>query len=151
FMGVRGFVRETSIPSLAPYGTFAPDAHTRDVRTTAYFNVIAARHVGLSAAETFLRDKTQNYHRTDKQNRAGINLVHERGLLVGITTSYITQDFSNTLVPMLPRSSFGVTNLNLQYEFSQKRGLFSLTLSNALDRTFQSIVDSISVNPILPQ
>jgi tetratricopeptide (TPR) repeat protein len=151
FFGARSFVRDTSIPAFAIYGAFAPTASTRDFGMNGYYNLIAARHLGFSATDTVVHERTLNYNRSDNQVTAGVSFVHQRGFVAAINTSYITQRFSRTVVPELPRSSFSVTDLSFQYEFARKRGLFSLTLTNALDRTFQSVVDSVSVNPILPQ
>jgi hypothetical protein len=121
------------------------------VGSSAFFNLIATRQVSFFADDYFIRDETLNFDRTDHRFRAGINFVHERGFLARIATSYVTQHFSNTPVKELPRSSFSLTDIDLQYEFAGKRGLASVTVRNAFDRAFQSVVEGVSVDPMLPE
>lgn len=149
FLNVRGFIRDTTVPALASL-SFLPEAQSRDVGMSTSLNLIGSRRVGLFADDLFVRTETRHFDRTDNRIRVGINFIHERGLLARVSTSYVTQRFSNSPVRELPQSGFALTDLDLRYEFAGKRGLFRFTVTNVFNRSFIAAVEGLSIDRLRP-
>lgn len=150
FASVRTFRRDAQVPLLMSDQTFVPEADTRALGTSTYFNWIAGRRVSLFADDQFVRIETPAFIRTDNLVRVGVNLVHERGVLGRLSGSYITQRFGRTHVTDLPRSSFVVVDLDLVYEFAGKRGRLSLVVANLFDRRFATVIEGLSLDRLRP-
>jgi tetratricopeptide (TPR) repeat protein len=151
FVGGRGFVRDTRIPSLLEGGTsFIPEADADTRGGSAYANWLVARRFSLFADDTFSRMKTSAYVRDDNQVRGGFSFVHEAGLVARVSVGYFTQTFTDTVVTDLPESSFPLVSSEITYEFAGKRGLATLVATNLFDRDFGYVVEGVSVEAPQP-
>jgi tetratricopeptide (TPR) repeat protein len=151
FLGVRTFYRETTTPFLLASGSsFIPDADARGTGAGVFLNWIAARRVSVFADNQLVRLRAEAFDRYDHLARAGVNVIHPRGVFVRITESYVTQRFTRTAVTDLPRSGFVLTDVEITYEFAGKRGLASLTLTNAFDRSFAAAIEGLSIDAFVP-
>jgi hypothetical protein len=151
FVGARGFVRDTLVPSLKEAGTsIVPDADEESRGGTAYANWQVARRLTLFAADTYARSDTVAYVRLDNQARGGFSFVHEIGVVARVFVGYFTQRFTDTAVKDLPESSFPVVNSEITYEFANKQGLLTLLVNNVLERDFRFAVEGVSVAPPQP-
>lgn len=151
FVAARVFYRDTEVPALLKGGTFIPDADSRMTGTSAYLNWILGPRVSLFADDQFARFDADAFDRYDNLLRGGINVIHERGIFVRVTGSYVTQRFTNTPATDLPKSSFALADLFVTYEFAQKRGRVSLQLSNAFDERFGVALEGLSIDSLRPQ
>lgn len=149
FAGVRAFLRDTRVPTLLEFA-FSPEAETRSTGASLFVNLLASRRVSVFADDVFARLDTRNFLRTDNKVRVGVNFVHERGFFARIATSYVTQRFSDTPVTDLPRSGFGLADLDLRYEFADRRGALTFTVDNLFERRFNAVVEGLSVERIRP-
>jgi hypothetical protein len=151
FVAVRAVARDTRVPYLLQAGRFFPDADARAVGASAYLNLILTPRVSLFADDQFLHFGADAFDRNDNLLRAGVNVIHERGLFARLTVSQVTQRFRDTAVTDLPRSSFALADLEIGYEFAAKRGRVNLRMTNAFDRTFGLVLEGLSVDPVLPR
>ena len=149
FLGVRTFVRQTTVPSLADVA-FLPEAESHAVGGSAFLNVTASPRLSLFADDQVIRTETRIFDQVDHRVRLGFNFIHERGFFARITTEYITQRFSNTTAVELPKSGFGLTDIDVKQEFAGKRGLFQFTITNLFDRRFDAVVEGLSIERLLP-
>jgi tetratricopeptide (TPR) repeat protein len=151
FVAVRAFVRDTEVPYLLRRGGFLPDADARSVGTSAYLNLIVTPRVSLFADDQLVRFAGVAFDRYDNLLRAGVNVIHERGLFVRMSVSQVTQRFTDTTVTDLPRSTFAVADLNVAYEFAAKRGRLNFRVTNAFDEAFGVVLEGLSVDGLLPR
>ena len=149
FAGLRAFVRDTRVPIQFELD-FAPEAETRSTGANVFVNLLASRRLSVFADDVFVRIDARNFIRTDNKIRAGINFVHERGFFARVAASYVTQGFTDTPVSDLPRSGFGLADLDLRYEFADRRGALTFTVDNLFDRRFNAVVEGLSVERIRP-
>jgi hypothetical protein len=70
---------------------------------------------------------------------------------VRVAGRHVTQRFSNTTVPNLPRSGFTLADLRVAYEFAGKRGLASFELTNAFNERFAAVIENLSIDAFLPR
>lgn len=151
FLAVRTFHRDTTVPLLLGSGpSFIPEADARAIGSGVFLNWIAARRVSVFADNQFVRFRATAFDRYDNLARAGINVIHPRGVFVRLTESYVVQRFARTAVSDLPRSGFLLTDLEVTYEFAGKRGLASLTLTNAFERRFAAAIEGLSIDAFSP-
>ena len=152
FVGARTFYRDTTVPFLVQLGqvSFIPEADASAAGGLVFLNWIAARRVSVFGDNQLVRFRADAFDRYDNVARAGINLIHPRGLLVRLTESFVIQRFTRTAVPNLPRSSFALTDLEVTYDFAGKRGLASLTLTNAFDQEFVAAIEGLSIDVFAP-
>ena len=152
FVGVRTFYRDTKVPFLLKQGalSFIPEADARATGGLFFLNWIAARRVSVFGDNHLVRFRADAFDRYDNVARAGVNLIHPRGLLVRVTESFVIQRFTRTSVPNLPKSSFALTDVEVTYDFAGKRGLASLTLTNAFDRDFVAAIEGLSLDVFAP-
>lgn len=152
FFGVRAFTRQTEVPYLLADGvSFIPEADAKMHGTSAYVNWIVAPRVTVFGENQFVFMDANTFNRHDNLVRAGVNLIHPGGIFARFSGTFITQRFSDTPVTGLPRSTFFLGDFNLGYEFANKRGQFALTVRNAFDRRFATIVEGVTVTPLLPE
>jgi hypothetical protein len=90
------------------------------------------------------------FDRYDNLTRLGINVIHPAGIFFRLTGSYVTQRFTNTRATDLPRSGFMLADVDASWEFARKRGLLNLHLTNAFNRSFSSVIDTINIEPFFP-
>jgi hypothetical protein len=88
--------------------------------------------------------------RHDNLARAGINVIDPRGIFIRVTGSVVTQRFGDTAITDLPRSTFGLFDLDVSYEFAGKRGLANFRVTNVFDRRFSTVLESITIDPFIP-
>jgi cytochrome c-type biogenesis protein CcmH/NrfG len=151
FVGAQGFVRDTTVPFLLAGGTsFIPDADARGTGGRVDVNWIAARRVTVFADNELIRFAATAFARYDNLARIGVNAIHPRGVFVRLTASHVSQRFTDTGIPGLPRSNFALADLEISYEFAGKRGVASLQLTNAFDREFAAVIEGITVDRIAP-
>jgi hypothetical protein len=151
FFAVRAFARDTEVPYLLEGESFIPEADASQDGAGGYVNWIAHERVTVFGEDQFLRFRTDRFDRYDNLARAGINLIHPRGLFLRLAAGHVRQRFGSTSVRGLPASSFAVGDLRFEYEFASKRGLASLEVTNALDQRFDSVVENLVVDPLLPR
>lgn len=151
FVGVQGFVRDTTVPLLLTSGTSViPEADARGTGTSVAVNWIAAKRWTVFGGNELIRLGAAAFARYDNLARIGVNAIHPRGLFVRITGSHVWQRFADTKISGLPRSNFVVADLEINYEFGAKRGLAGLQLTNAFDRQFATVIEGISIETITP-
>ncbi len=128
-----------------------PEADATGAGGSVYVNWIATRRVTVFADQQFVRTDARAFVRHDNLARLGINLIHPKGLLFRVTGSHFTQRFIDTALTDLPRSTFGLVDVDASYQFGAKKGLISLRVTNALDRAFSSVIEGITIDPFLPE
>ena len=106
--------------------------------------MFGARGVGIEIEPNLIKRSNDNLA------RAGLNVIDPRGVFIRVTGSFVTQRFANTAISDLPRSTFGLVDLDISYEFAGKRGLANLRVSNAFDRRFSTVLESITIDPFIP-
>jgi tetratricopeptide (TPR) repeat protein len=151
FVGVRGFTRDTQVPYLLVGGSFIPEADARGAGGSVYVNWIANNRLTLFADNQLVRFASHQFDRYDNMARVGINVIYPRGLFVRAAGSHLTQRFSNTRVAGLPRSRFAIADVSVGYEFAAKRGLASLSVTNALNERFNAIIEGLSIDAFTPR
>ena len=152
FVGFRGFTRRTKVPFLLTGGTtFLPDADARVSGTSVHVNWIATPRVTVFGDNQFAKFEATVMDRSDNLLRGGINLIHPRGVFLRLTASHVSQRFSKTVVTGLPRSTFSLADLSVEYEFAGKRGHAGLTFTNAFNRQFDAVIEGLSVDTFLPR
>lgn len=151
FVALRGFARRTRVPYLIEDGvTFIPEADATGSGASAYVNWIASRRVTIFGDTQLVRVGAAPFDRYDNVARGGVNFIHPRGLFFRLTASHVTQRFTDTPIPDLPRSNFMLVDADATYEFAGKRGLASLRISNAFDRRFASVIEGLTIDAFLP-
>ena len=151
FVAARAFVRDTEVAHLVANSSFLPDAKSKTTGTSAFLNWIVASRVSLFADNQFVHFSAEAFDRYDNLLRGGLNIIHERGIFVRLTGSYVTQRFTNTPVTQLPDSGFALADLAVTYEFARKRGRVSLQVSNAFDEQFGIALEGLSVDALRPR
>ncbi|MCA1560844.1 MAG: FecR domain-containing protein [Acidobacteria bacterium] len=151
FVGVHGFLRDTTVPFLLAAGTtFIPEADARGTGASIDVNWIATERLTVFVDNELIRLGATAFARYDNLARVGVNAIHPRGLFVRITGSHVSQRFTETSITGLPESNFVVADLEVNYEFAGKRGLAGLQLTNVFDREFAAVIEGISVDRIAP-
>ena len=143
--------RHTTVPFLLVEGvSIVPEADASGAGGSIYANWIAARRLTVFADNQLLRVGARAFDRYDNLSRLGINLIHPRGFFLRLTASHVTQRFTDTRIADLPRSSFLLADVDASYEFAGKRGLAILRVTNAFNRRFSSVIESINIEPFFP-
>jgi hypothetical protein len=151
FVSARAFYRDTEVPLLLEQDVnFVPEADASGTGVAVDVNLILTRRVTMFADNQFVRFAATQFDRHDNVARAGINLIDPRGVFIRLTGSFVTQRFGNTAITDLPRSTFGLLDLDVSYEFAGKRGLANLRMTNAFDRRFSTVLESITIDPFVP-
>jgi hypothetical protein len=163
FIETRAFVRSTKAPAFRVtgddpnplYAQFAdyltpPDADSTAHGISIFFNQIVTRQLALFADEQYIVRDARAVDRHDNQLRVGLNYIHPLGIYAKVATRFLKQSFSNTAVVGLPESSFALTDASVQYEFSRKRGLLTLSATNLFNRAFRAIIENLAVESPLP-
>jgi hypothetical protein len=150
FLGAYGFFRETTAPFLLDEGSLVPEADASGTGGTVYVNWIVSGRATVFADNAFVRIGARAFDRYDNLARLGINLIHPRGFFLRLTGSYVTQRFTDTSIADLPRSDFLLMDVDASYEFAGKRGLASLRVTNALDRSFSTVIESVTIDAFIP-
>jgi tetratricopeptide (TPR) repeat protein len=151
FVAVQGFRRKTTIPQLFTNGvSFIPEADASGTGGSLSLNWIAARRLTVFADNQLVRLGANAFDRYDNLARAGINVIHPRGVFVRVTGSYLTQRFVDTVITNLPESSFVLADLDVSYEFAAKRGLANLRVTNVFDREFAAVIEGLSIDQFTP-
>jgi tetratricopeptide (TPR) repeat protein len=151
FVSGRAFFRDSEVPLLLERDVnFIPEADATGAGVAGTVNVILTRRLTLFADDQFVRFGASAFDRTDNLARVGLNLISPRGLFVRVTGSHVRQRFSNTAIADLPRSTFALVDLDISYEFGGKRGLANFRVTNAFDRRFAAVLESITIDPFIP-
>ncbi|MGQ0734812.1 MAG: TonB-dependent receptor domain-containing protein [Acidobacteriota bacterium] len=151
FVGVRGFVRHTTVPFLLAEGiTLIPEADATGTGGSAYLNWIAARRVAVFGDMQLARVGADAFDRYDTVSRVGVNLIHPRGWFVRAVASHVLQRFVDTRLTDLPRSTFMLLDADVTYEFAGKRGLASVRATNALGQDFSSVLEGLTIDAFVP-
>ena len=151
FVAVRGFTRQSTVPYLLGGSSAIPEADASGLGAGLYVNWIVNNRLTLFGDNQLVRFGSHQFDRYDNMARVGINLIHSRGLFVRAAGSHLTQRFSNTRIAGLPRSSFTIADLSVGYEFAGKRGLLSLSVTNALNERFNAIIEGLSIDAFTPR
>ena len=151
FVAVHGFRRDTTVPQLFTNGVaFVPEADASGTGGSVHLNWIAARRVTVFADNQLVRLGAKAFDRYDNLARAGINVIHPRGVFVRLTGSHLTQRFVDTRIAGLPESSFVLADLDVSYEFAAKRGLANVRVTNLFERQFAAVIEGVSIDQFTP-
>ncbi len=150
FGAMRGFTRSSRVPFLLSHGVLIPDADARAKGASGYVNWIIAPRLSFFADDQLVRFETAAFTREDNLLRGGLGITYPNGV-TRLAISRVTQSFSHTVVTALPRSDFTVADIEAGLEFAQKRVGLTLTISNLTDRSFGSVVDGLSIDPLIPR
>jgi hypothetical protein len=121
------------------------------VGTSAYLNWIVGRRVSVFADDQYVSFEADAFTRHDNLLRAGVNLIHERGIFLRVTGSYVRQRFTDTPVTTLPRSNVALADVLVGYEFARKRGRLTLQVGNAFNERFGTVLEGLSIDTFLPR
>lgn len=150
FVGGRAYRRESTVPFLVDAGSFVPEADATGSGGSVYVNWIAHDRVTVFADDQLVHFGSRQFDRYDNVVRAGVNLIHPRGLFIRVAGSHITQRFARASVSGLPRSRFSLADLRVAYEFAGKRGLASLEIENAFEQRFAAVIENLSIDGFVP-
>jgi tetratricopeptide (TPR) repeat protein len=151
FFAVRAFNRDNVVPLLLENGvSLVPEADATNTGGSIYANWIAARRLTIFGDNQFVRVGAHVFDRYDNLTRLGLNVIHPAGIFFRLTGSYVTQRFTNTPATDLPRSSFMLADVDASWEFAHKRGRLELELTNAFNRAFSSVIETINTEPFFP-
>ena len=163
FVEVRGFARRSTAaafkvspddpdPVRAAYADLLtpPDADFTARGVSLFYNQIVTTRIALFADEQYITRDAALVDRHDNQLRLGVNYIHPAGLYARVSTRLLNQAFSDTAVVGLPGGSFTLTDASLQYEFAQKRGLVTWTVTNLFNRRFRTVIEDLTVEAPLP-
>lgn len=107
--------------------------------------------LSLFSDNEFIHEKTLAFERNDSQFRIGLNFIHKIGFFARVSNTYIIQKFSKIDLDELKDSSYSLTDVELKYEFPQKRGLIELRATNIFNQKFGSFIESLSISRIRPK
>ena len=151
FLAARAFFRDAEVPYLLEGASFIPDADATTRGGSVYLNWIAHERLTVFAEDQFVRFEPAQFTRRDNLARIGVNVIHPRGIFFRAVASHVTQRFTDTQIPGLPRPGFNLADLQVGYEFAGKRGLATLRVTNAFNREFDAIVEGLSIDEFLPR
>jgi tetratricopeptide (TPR) repeat protein len=151
FVGVRGFARQSTVPSLLGGPSAIPEADASGIGAGLHVNWIATRRLTVFGDDQLIRFGANQFDRYDNLARVGLNVIHPSGVFLRITGSHVTQRFAETIVEGLPRSGFTLADLSLGYEFAGKRGLATFQVTNAFDERFDAVIENLSIDALLPR
>lgn len=151
FLGVHAFRRETEIPQLLVNGmSFIPESDASGTGASAYLNWIATKRLTVFADNQLVRLGAEAFDRYDNLARAGVNVIHPRGVFFRLTASHLMQRFTNTDITDLPESNFLLADMDVGYEFAGKRGLANVRVTNLFDRDFSAVIEGITIDLFTP-
>jgi outer membrane receptor protein involved in Fe transport len=151
FVGVRVFRRKSEIEYLERSGSSLAESDARSTGGSLYLNLIATERVTLFGEDQWERFNAREFRRFDNAVRGGVQFIHPRGLFVRSTATHITQRFDSRSITGLPSSDFTLVDLNVSYEFAQKRGRLTFEAYNVLRERFQAVIENLTVGQFVPR
>ena len=106
---------------------------------------------GVAASNVFVRDETGRYTSNDNVTQGSLSFVHERGLQLKITDSYLMQTFLHTDAPELKNAGYNLTDVTLAYELPGKRAKATLAVTNIFNREFSTLLEGLTMQQPRPQ
>ena len=153
FLRTWAFKRDRTIPTLGTSSTGDPiiDNFYGDFYgSTITLNQFITERWTIVPEYSLTHAKDTFGIRHDHEGSLGMYYIHPRGISVGVKEKYFHQ---HGLLGADPTSGASVctTDLSLSYEFPRKRALFSLAVTNLLDRKYSYLADPLALDPRVPK
>lgn len=121
------------------------------LRMDYHFNYLLASRLGFAVSNVFVRDETARYTSNDNVAQGSLSFVHELGLQMKVTDSYLTQTFLHTDTPELKSAGYNLTDLTFAYELPGKRAKATFAVTNMFNREFSTILEGLTMQRLRPQ
>lgn len=150
------FFRNFEVPSqrLPSSGNTKLNNFHSDFRQLGFniaLNHVLTSNLSLFSDNELLYEKTSAFERDDYQFKIGLNYIHKNGFFARISNTNVIQRFSNIDLAELNDSIYSLTDLELKYEFPQKRGILELRATNLFDQKFGPFIESLSTLRVRPK
>jgi tetratricopeptide (TPR) repeat protein/quercetin dioxygenase-like cupin family protein len=131
-------------------GITYPFKESHHIGLNNYFNLILTKFLCFSAENQFIVISTTPFTELDNQFRSGLTLTFPFGMTVRLTDTLILQTYPQSIFSELTDSFFNLLDLQVRFTLPGKRGVLLLEATNLLDQKFETFIEGLTINPILP-